>query len=346
MNNHSDGIYLYGSHNMLTNNVCENSVRGLYLSGSHNTSMNNIFKNNSTGMHISLSDNSVVSANVFENNKTGVRFSASSNNMFVNNIYNRNERGIEFVGNSHYNVFTNNIIENSSSHGIYIKPSEKLDNVYTISSYYNLFYLNRFSNNSLHAFDGASNYWDNGSVGNYWDDYTGTDTDGDGIGETPYLIADGKNQDNYPLVGIWNSSPKMSLPSGSVFQTKTPTLSWSQIIDISPPVTYELQVDNDSDFSSPEISVQVLSTSYTTSPLPNGTYYSRVRAVNSAGETSAWSSSLLFTISVPSSPLSLLAMIIVAIAFAVVLVATIRKRITAKVKVFQRVQFEAAINCG
>jgi hypothetical protein len=34
---------------------------------------------------------------------------------------------------------------------------------------------------------------------NYWSDYNGTDSDGDGIGDTPYVIND-ENQDNYPLM--------------------------------------------------------------------------------------------------------------------------------------------------
>lgn len=43
------------------------------------------------------------------------------------------------------------------------------------------------------------NIWDNGTTGNYWSNYNGTDNNGDGIGDTPYVI-DHNNQDNYPLM--------------------------------------------------------------------------------------------------------------------------------------------------
>ena len=46
----------------------------------------------------------------------------------------------------------------------------------------------------------SSNYWDDGSEGNYWDDYVGSDSDGDGIGDTPYNIPSGNNKDRYPLM--------------------------------------------------------------------------------------------------------------------------------------------------
>jgi PGF-CTERM protein len=38
-------------------------------------------------------------------------------------------------------------------------------------------------------------------LGNYWDDYEGTDADGDGIGDTHYSIDSEKDEsDDYPLM--------------------------------------------------------------------------------------------------------------------------------------------------
>jgi len=63
-----------------------------------------------------------------------------------------------------------------------------------------LAYRNNFVGNGLQARDDyASSRWDNGTAGNYWSDYAGTDADGDGFGDTPYVI-DADSRDNHPYV--------------------------------------------------------------------------------------------------------------------------------------------------
>jgi hypothetical protein len=46
------------------------------------------------------------------------------------------------------------------------------------------------------------NNWDNGTHGNFWDDYEGEDNDENGIGDKPYNISS-NNQDRYPLMESW-----------------------------------------------------------------------------------------------------------------------------------------------
>ena len=54
--------------------------------------------------------------------------------------------------------------------------------------------------------NGTLNYWDNGEIGNYWDDYDGVDADNDGIGDTPFNITGSAGSiDNYP---IWEEKAK------------------------------------------------------------------------------------------------------------------------------------------
>jgi hypothetical protein len=97
------------------------------------------------------------------------------------------------------------------------------------------------------------------------------------------------------------STPSLMSPSdGSSTCDATPTFDWSPV---SGATSYRIQVDNNSGFASPEIDTTTASSDYTpTSALSPGTYYWRVGASNSCGDSS-WSGRRSFTIlSEPSTP--------------------------------------------
>lgn len=63
----------------------------------------------------------------------------------------------------------------------------------------NRIFQNNFVDNTNQSESEGNNLWDNGFEGNFWSDYSGADTNADGIGDVPYIINE-NNQDNYPLV--------------------------------------------------------------------------------------------------------------------------------------------------
>lgn len=210
-----DGIRLdNSSNNLISNNNITSYAElpnsqpiGMYL---HQSPKNTIYSNNITGAWISLlvgngSNDNLVYGNNITLGQTAIDLVGESNQIFENNIFGTVEAissrvtanygvGILLSGavSPDYNkIYRNNLFDNKIA--VQIKTAS-----------HNVFYQNNFFDNEIQVniqeeFVNTNNTWNYNNRGNYWDDYTGTDANGDGIGDTPYII-NLDNQDNYPLM--------------------------------------------------------------------------------------------------------------------------------------------------
>jgi len=74
-----------------------------------------------------------------------------------------------------------------------------------------------------------------GFVGNFWSNYTATDADGDGIGDTAYVLPDGLGTDYAPLAGAWENGVIVAGPAPA-------TPSDVTITSPAPGSTYEIGI--------------------------------------------------------------------------------------------------------
>jgi parallel beta-helix repeat protein len=71
---------------------------------------------------------------------------------------------------------------------------------------------NSFIDNNQNVNGGDCTLWDEVTPdGNYWHDYVGQDSNGDWVGDTPYLICQDNDQDRYPLMKPWTGIPEPTL---------------------------------------------------------------------------------------------------------------------------------------
>jgi hypothetical protein len=148
--------------------------------------------------------------------------SSSHNEVFENEISFTDRYGL-IISNSFENVIYNNTIKNTYI-GIYLTDLPPSYGYVTTTN--NLFYQNNLTGNtkSVHInrymeSEPGFNSWDNGKEGNYYSDYNGTDADGDGIGDTPYVI-NANNQDRYPLMATYDIENNTTLlPPSAPFPT-------------------------------------------------------------------------------------------------------------------------------
>jgi hypothetical protein len=190
---------------------------------------------NKQGIKIRGSNNIVRDCDI-QDFANGVLASVSSNNnQILNcNIIN-NENAVDFRASSNDNVVTGcNIYSNIQSITIWQNSNN------------NLVYLNNFWKNDIAAIDEGNNSWDNGAQGNYWDRYRGQDSNGDGIGDTPYKISEG-NEDRFPFISM--ILPDIITHPTNVKQTtsksdNTPSFTWNPSIYRKDIKGYYVKIDN------------------------------------------------------------------------------------------------------
>lgn len=235
-----------------------NDTRGIYIENSNSVSIYSNTIENCTGSYPALklvsSDGNFIEENRFENSIYGVYLQSSSNNYIFNNIISSTTvSGIVSNGGTNNDV-VNNIISDNGNIGIDIDSSDGViagntidgnyiglridgsdydiyDNIIRDSknlgisaeseSHSNAIYNNTFKDKiGSHALEKGNNYWDNGIVGNYWDDFYGPDPSN--INNTVvydsvtvpdiYKYTRGGVTDNYPK-GVFQKQPEISNPS-------------------------------------------------------------------------------------------------------------------------------------
>lgn len=184
----------------LGNNVTANNSGGVYLKNVENVTVQNlIIKNCQTGIFLDRSSKCVIANNTisgthapapaFQSTAAIYVWSGNSNYIAENQLTN-NYIGIYIGYESQQHTITRNNIANSIYRGISFWDASD-----------SVVFNNNFVNNTVQAFtdEDSKSFWDNGSIGNFWSDYNGTDLNGDSVGDTPYVV-NGDNQDNYPLM--------------------------------------------------------------------------------------------------------------------------------------------------
>ena len=165
---------------------------GIFCSSNHNVVSNCNISGGGDGISCVYSTNNTFINNQIWSTICGVCLSCSSDTDTLNCNIHHNSNGVVIYHSSNNTILNCNISYND----IGTRVQETANN--------NIIYHSNFFNNTQNAYDECNNdFWDNGypSGGNYWSNYTGDDNNNDGIGDDPYNISGGDNQDRYPLMG-------------------------------------------------------------------------------------------------------------------------------------------------
>ncbi|MDM7912306.1 MAG: NosD domain-containing protein, partial [Methanotrichaceae archaeon] len=198
---------------VFTNNSIVNTTHaGLMLKESDNCSVwDNLLSRNREGLAVWNSSNNDIRRNRADHSYYAIFLAGANNNTIVDNVAEKNSNpdvvggfgmGISILENSSHNIVARNTARENFN-GVELTKGCKFNAIYANNlsdnkhgirldkNYNNLVYGNNFVRNTISGYDNSSRTIWNTTFGNYYSDYQGKDDNGDGIGDQPYAIPKG-----------------------------------------------------------------------------------------------------------------------------------------------------------
>ncbi len=182
----TDGIGVNGDGNVIAKNDITVIGGAIYIDGGSNNTICANSISDGGGIAVTKGYNNIIRANYIANNRVGATIGNAQSEVDY-----MNHGPVTANNKVYHNNFVNNVFQVKTD----FPPG------YTVYS---------------------TDFWDNGTEGNFWSDYTGIDNNGDGIGDTPYEI-DVSRSDHYPLMSPFDiSSVNVELPEWTNITSSTP----------------------------------------------------------------------------------------------------------------------------
>jgi nitrous oxidase accessory protein len=192
-----DGISLATNYCNISGNKITNTTHGIVVFGYENSISGNILESIglSSAIQLNFANRNLISGNYIVSCVEGIQIWQNSNNNTIreNTITNCQDTAINFQYSNDNVIVGNNISLSGLGTSIYASNRNIISN----NNYVNN--TSQFGANEWYYLTWGGNRSVNTINENYWSNYNGTDSNGDGIGDTPYII-DEYNADHQPLI--------------------------------------------------------------------------------------------------------------------------------------------------
>ena len=206
------GVSCHGSYCLIKANNFE--AGGIDIDGFYHLVQGNTVTNagnRSTGINLKAS-NTIIFNNTVKRNYGGISITyEGSNNLIYSNSIIHNVYGFTAWGGNNNTFFANELVDNTigaevgymvgSPTNCRLHHNNFIGSIQQVSTRSSWTYIPGLWSEPFNQ----TGLFDDSREGNYWSDYVGTDSDGDGKGDNPYVI-DSDRKDNHPLMSPFDIS--------------------------------------------------------------------------------------------------------------------------------------------